>query len=92
MHESIDTVFTAGVIVGAVLATTLLVVPAIRYVVLLVATCTIATVYVRGGVAGLIVYVTGMQTEIVSKPIFSAGMLTGAVAIAVFRLRRQPAA
>jgi hypothetical protein len=88
MHESIDAVFTAGAIVGAVLVTTLLVVPLIRYIVLIAATCAIAAVYFRGGIPELIVYVNGVQAEIVSKPIFSGGILAGVLFVTLLRLGR----
>jgi len=80
MHESIlDTAFTAGAIVGAVLVATVLVVPLIRYIALVAATSAIALAYYHGGVAELVVYINRVQAEVVSKPTFSTGILAGSL-------------
>jgi hypothetical protein len=89
MNESMDGVFIAGAVVGAVLVTTFLVVPVIRYIVLIVATCMIAAIYLHGGISELIVYVYGMQTEIASKPVFSLGTIAGALLVTLFRLGKR---
>jgi hypothetical protein len=85
MHASIDTDFIAGAIVSVVLVTTLLVVPLVRYFVLVTATCAIAVVYFRGGILDLITCIHGLQTEIGGNPIFSIGIFAGALLVALIR-------
>jgi hypothetical protein len=89
MHESTDGAFIAGAVVAAVLVTTFIVVPVLRYIVLIVATCVIAAIYLHGGIPALIVYVYGIQTEIASKPVFSLGTIAGALLVTLFRLGKQ---
>ena len=86
MQESMDGVFIAGAVVGAVLVTTFLVVPVIRYIILIVATCVIAVIYLHAGIPGLISYVYGVQTEVASKPVFSLGTIAGTLLVTLFRL------
>jgi len=94
MHGStLDTAFTAGAIVGAVLVATILVVPLVRYVALVAATSAIAALYLHGGVPELVVWINGLQGEIVSKPTFSAGVIAGTlVALIGLGITRRRAA
>jgi hypothetical protein len=89
MDESMDSVFIAGAVVGAVLVATLLVVPVLRYIVLIVATSVIVAIYLHGGIPGLILYVYGMQIEITNKPVFSLGTIAGALLVTLFRLGKR---
>jgi hypothetical protein len=89
MHSSIDTDFTAGAIVSAVLVTTLLVVPLVRYFVLIAATCAIAVIYFRGGVPELVTYMHGIEAGLAGEPVFSIGILAGALFVALTRSGRR---
>jgi hypothetical protein len=81
--------FIAGLVVAAVLVTTILVVPIIRYVVLIAATCTILAIYLHGGVRELVAYVSDAQTEMIGKPTFSAGGVAGVLLVMLIGLRTK---
>jgi hypothetical protein len=90
MNENVfDSAFTTGLLVAAVLFTTILVVPIIRYVVLVAATCTIVIIYLHGGVSELVSYVNDAQTEMVRKLTFSAGSIAGVLMVALIGLRTR---
>jgi hypothetical protein len=83
---SVDTAFTAGAIVGAVLIATVALVPLIRYVALVAATMAIAVVSIRGGVSELVDCVDAFQGLVGSAPTFSVGIIGGGLAVALIGL------
>jgi hypothetical protein len=92
MSQGVDTAFVAGGMVGVVLAATVRLVPLVRYVALVAATIAIAVITLHGGISELIEHVSALQAAVVGAPTFSAGIISGALAIALIgvRSRRQP--
>jgi hypothetical protein len=88
MNENIFVpAFTAGLIVAVVFITTIWVVPVVRYIVLISATCTILAIYLHGGISELVAYASDAQTEMISKLTFSAGCIAGALLVMLVGLR-----
>jgi hypothetical protein len=89
MSEGVEAAFTAGALVGAVLAATVLLVPFVRYFVLVAATMAIVVIYLRGGVTELVDHVNALQAVVVSAPTFSAGIIGGGLAAVLLSLGRR---
>jgi hypothetical protein len=89
MSESVETAFTAGVIVGAVLAATVLLIRFVRYFVLVAATMIIVVIYLRGGVTELVDHVSALQAVVVSAPTFTAGIVGGGLAVFLLGLGKR---
>ena len=90
---SVDTAFTAGAVVSAVLVATLRWVAPVRYVALLAGTMAITVVFIRGGVPELIDYAGALETLLGGAPAFSAGIICGGLAVALmgFKSHRKRA-
>jgi hypothetical protein len=86
---SVDSAFTAGAIVGAVVVSTFLLIRFIRYVALIAATMAIVVVSLRGGVAELIGYVDALEGLVGTAPTFSAGIIGGGLLVALIRAGRE---
>jgi hypothetical protein len=83
MNEAIGAVFVTGFIFGAVIVTTLLVVPLIRYIILIAAACAIGVIFLHGGAIELVACVNGLLAEAGRNAIFSLGALVGATVVAL---------
>jgi hypothetical protein len=82
LDSAFEAALAAGAIVGAVLVATILVVPFVRYAVLIATTSVIVVIYLRGGVADLVTFISALQAEMAGRPTFSAGMIAGMVLVA----------
>jgi hypothetical protein len=90
MHENIFVpAFSAGLVVAVVFITTMLVVPVVRYVVLISATCAVSGIYLHGGISELVAYAGDAQTEMISKLTFSAGGVVGVLLVMLVGLRTR---
>jgi len=82
LDNAFEAALAAGAIVGAVLVATILVVPFVRYAALIATTSVIVVIYLRGGVADLVTFISALQAGMADRPIFSAGMIAGMALVA----------